>query len=232
MKISLNVVAHNEEHRIRLCLQDAWPWVDEIVVIDQASTDLTLVEARAGGADVTLVDQPYGYCEASRQLARDRSTGDWILVLDADEVMTPRLKYLLRDLVEASVDGYRLTREGWVNGAHDFTGDSHYRLFRRDTVRFLNEVHTEPQPVSSNIQTIEWPCIFHWKSLGERIADELRCEALIERTRDPLAPQKLALNVFTQRLREQGIDPQTVVNAEMFPSRRSSPRARRPRSGR
>src|SRR5579872_6471545 len=96
--ISLNVIVFNEEDRLEACLLDAREHVDEIVVVDQMSTDGT-PEIAERLADVYIRDIQHGHAEPSRELAAARSTGDWILILDADEKMSDLLKSELRTLV-------------------------------------------------------------------------------------------------------------------------------------
>ena len=93
--ISLNVVVFNEEARLEECLSDARDHVDEIVVVDQMSTDGTPAIAQRL-ADVYVRDVHHGHAEPSRELATARSSGDWFLILDADERMSDLLKRELR----------------------------------------------------------------------------------------------------------------------------------------
>lgn len=203
--ISLNVVVRNEEARIEACLRDARPWVDEIVVVDQSSTDRTVELARAL-ADVVVSDPAYGYCEASRKRAAENSRGEWILVLDADEVLSDECKSQLRGLTTRGRDGFRLMREFYLDGALEWRGDKHYRFFRNDRVRFLSEIHTEPQPTTTNIEELQFTCIVHHKSMAEQLADEERYEEVIRRA--PLSDErrhaKLKLNVHLAKARATG----------------------------
>ena len=102
-RISLNVVVFNEEARLEECLSDARDYVDEIVVVDQMSTDGT-PEIAQRLADVYVRDVHHGHAEPSRELAASRSSGDWLLILDADERMSDLLKRELRRLVDRSVE--------------------------------------------------------------------------------------------------------------------------------
>ena len=195
--VSLNVVTYNEASRIAATLADARPYVADIVVVDQSSDDGT-ADIAAAFADSIVSDVHHGFAEASRELAASRARCEWILVLDADERMTDDLKQHLDALIAADVDGYRLVRTFYLDGKHEFTGDSHYRLFKKHKVRFLREIHTEPQPVTSNLgATPPWPAIYHAKTWHEQIEDELRYERLIlesGRSSD-WKREKLALNV-------------------------------------
>jgi glycosyltransferase involved in cell wall biosynthesis len=217
--VSLCIITYNEEHRIRRTLEYAWPHVDQIVVVDQSSTDNTAMEvarftARASnsfqGADVKFIkDQHWGYCEPSRKKAHDNSDGEWILVLDADERISDDFAKMMRNIDEQigpkskGVKGVRLKRSLWLSGAHHFTGDYQYRYFRRDSVKYLDEIHTEPQPTigKPDIWYPPFVGIWHEKSWAEQVRDELEYERLID-PKDPHAQKKRDLNVHLRRLEE------------------------------
>src|SRR5258708_27699383 len=131
-RISLNVIVYNEEARLEECLTDARDHVDEIVVVDQMSTDGT-PEIAQRLADVYVRDVHHGHAEPSRELAASRSAGDWILILDADERMSDLLKSELRGLVEGDTDGYWIRKVNLLDGAEVSTV-LHYRLVRKSRV--------------------------------------------------------------------------------------------------
>jgi tetratricopeptide (TPR) repeat protein len=83
-RISLCLIARNEEALLPACLASARDAVDEIVLVDTGSTDRTRELARAAGAQV--LERPWDDdFAAPRNLAAAHATGDWILQLDADE---------------------------------------------------------------------------------------------------------------------------------------------------
>src|SRR3954464_12716291 len=145
-RISLNVVVFNEEARLEECLLDARDHVDEIVVVDQMSTDGTPAIAQRL-ADVYIRDIQHGHAEPSRELAASRSSGDWILILDADERMSDQLKAEIRELIEGTPDGYWIRKANYVGGVDTGT-IHHYRLVRKSRVRFDPIPHGGAQPLS------------------------------------------------------------------------------------
>ena len=78
----------DEERRIAFALRSVRPWVDEIVVVDMASSDRTVEIARSFGAHVASHART-GFVEPARAFACAQAAGDWILVLDADELVPP-----------------------------------------------------------------------------------------------------------------------------------------------
>jgi glycosyltransferase involved in cell wall biosynthesis len=82
--VSACLIVRDEEKRLPGCLDSLRPVVDEIVVVDTGSKDRTMEIAREGGAKVFEFAWQDDF-SAARNAALDRATGDWILVLDADE---------------------------------------------------------------------------------------------------------------------------------------------------
>jgi len=87
-RISLTMILKNEERALPACLEAARPWVDEIIVVDTGSTDRTREIAASFGARVHEWAWRDDFAAARNESLR-HATGDWILALDADEVLTP-----------------------------------------------------------------------------------------------------------------------------------------------
>src|SRR3990170_5620963 len=90
MDISVIIVVRNEEEQIRGCLETV-SWADEIVIIDQSSTDSTVKIAKEF-TDKVFITEPKGYCEPDRNLAIEKASGKWIFYIDADERVPPEQK--------------------------------------------------------------------------------------------------------------------------------------------
>ena len=88
IRISLCLIARDEERFLPGCLASVSGVVDEIVLADTGSTDRTVEIARAAGATVVhhAWDEDFS---AARNAALAAATGDWILLLDADERLAP-----------------------------------------------------------------------------------------------------------------------------------------------
>jgi trehalose 2-sulfotransferase len=150
MSLSLCVVARNEALFLRACLDSARPIVDEIVVVDTGSTDDTPEIARSAGARVIREAWP-GDLGRAHNLPLEHARGDWILTLDADEVLDPGSYEHLRRLTEGGgdrSDGYVVAIRNYVHvpgeklrlvdardplarGASSYIPTSVVRLFRR-----------------------------------------------------------------------------------------------------
>jgi tetratricopeptide (TPR) repeat protein len=143
-RLSLCMIMKDEEEHLPRCLESVQGVVDEIVIVDTGSTDRSVEIALGYGARVLHEDWK-GDFAAPRNTAIDAASGDWILVLDADEELVDgeRLLPLLRD---PDVEGYCL-RE--VNFIGDEVGieavvNSAFRLFRnRPEYRYEGALHEQ-----------------------------------------------------------------------------------------
>jgi glycosyltransferase involved in cell wall biosynthesis len=147
--LSLVVITRNEEDNLAECLDSA-AWCDEIVIVDDGSTDATRDIARRFTDKVC--ERKLDRFGRQKQFAIEQATRDWVLVLDADERVTDELAGAIREVVEvddARFDGYRLRRLTWFfGGPVRFSGwykCVHLRLFRRGRARYVDRrVHEYP----------------------------------------------------------------------------------------
>jgi len=89
--VSVAMPAYNEAGFITSAVREflAVPEVDDVLVVDNNSSDDTGALARAAGARV--VTDPWAGFAAQRNVALDHATSDWVLEVDADERITPEL---------------------------------------------------------------------------------------------------------------------------------------------
>ncbi len=106
--VSVFIVCFNEEKQIRRCL-DSIKWCEEIIIVDSGSTDKTLEICRE--YTDKIFHKPWaGYVEQKR-FALEKCQYDWVLNLDADEVLTPALSQeIMRELENSVYDGYFILR--------------------------------------------------------------------------------------------------------------------------
>src|ERR1700747_1183584 len=134
MTLSVAIVAMDEEANIGRTLASV-EWADEIVLVDSGSKDRTCEIARECGARV--VTEPWRGYVAQKQYAIDLCTKDWVLLLDADEEVSPELADEIREVLadRHALNGYRLPRKNlflgrWMRHG-GFYPDPKLRLFRR-----------------------------------------------------------------------------------------------------
>lgn len=120
-KLSVAIATYNEEDSIGRCLKSLQEWIDEIVIVDGASQDKTVEVAKQFGAKVTVSDNPPMF-HINKQKAIDRATGDWILQLDADEVVSDELQKEILDVVKDTSKNYPAVNGYWIPRKNFFLG--------------------------------------------------------------------------------------------------------------
>lgn len=141
MSVSVTIITFNEERNIARALESV-SWADEIVVVDSGSVDRTLEIARSYTDKVYVRDWP-GYA-TQKQRALELASHDWILSIDADEVVTPELKQeILETLKRPAFNGYYISRLNYyLNFPIRYSGwspDHQLRLFRKDKGRWQGD---------------------------------------------------------------------------------------------
>lgn len=145
-KLSAAIIALNEEKKLPDCLKSV-AFVDEIIVIDSGSTDGTRQVAEDLGARV--FDRKFDNFSAQKNAAIEKTTGDWILLIDADERVTPELEAAIVQAVNKSdgIAAYHLTRINRIFGGllrHGASGlDQPVRLIRRGCAQYEGLVHEQ-----------------------------------------------------------------------------------------
>lgn len=144
LPISLVVITHNEAGNIARCL-DSVPFAAEKVVVDSGSTDETVAIARAHGARV--VHQDWLGFGPQRNFSSTQASHDWMLVLDADEFLSPELVAQLEQglpaLMASDKAGAWLRRRTWLMGApmrwyRPMVGERSARFYHRGRARWTD----------------------------------------------------------------------------------------------
>lgn len=172
-KISVVIIARNEESEIAACLESV-AWADEIVLVDSGSTDRTVEIAR--GFTERVESHPFEGFTAQKQHATDLAAGPWILNVDADERVTPKLRREIEMIIESpdASDGYTLPRLTSYAGAfvrHAWYPDRKLRLFRKSKGRWAGGAVHEGMRVDGTVGELQSP-LLHYSF--RTISDHLR----------------------------------------------------------
>ena len=184
------MVVQDEAQFLSSCVESAQPIVDEIVVVDTGSKDDTPKIAKRIGAKVYQSVWPGDFASAYN-LFLPLASGDWILNLDADEVLDPVSRTSIRTLLKDNgLDGYLLTAynysysptikwrgvelgSSFARGAMGYRPSQSVRLFRNHPEnRYSGEVHQSIRPSildrGGRICTADIP-IHHYGLLREEL---------------------------------------------------------------
>jgi glycosyltransferase involved in cell wall biosynthesis len=102
MKLSVVIITFNEERNIGRCLENIQDLVDEIIVVDSFSTDNT--ESICNGYPVKFIKNPFGGNIKQQSFACSQASHEYILSLDADEILSEELKNNIRIVKEKGFD--------------------------------------------------------------------------------------------------------------------------------
>lgn len=142
--ISAVLIVKNEEEKIRKCLESV-KWVDEIVIVDGMSTDKTLDICREYGAKI-IQHRFEGDFGLERNIGIDSSTKNWILQLDADEIITIAFRKKVLEILSEPSEfvAYKFRRKNFFLGKFmKYGGWYHYSLhfFKKGFARYKGRVH-------------------------------------------------------------------------------------------
>ena len=158
-RLSAFVTTFNNGRTLDACLASV-AWADEIVVLDSFSTDETLDVAARHGA--TIHQHEFLGYGPQKQLALEKTRHEWVLLLDADEALSPELEREIRALLERGPDhdGYeipRLEQQYWRMCRRTVRLNRYLRLFNRHRGRLGDmPVHAAPI-VEGRIGRLEAP---------------------------------------------------------------------------
>jgi len=142
-KITALIITYNEIGYIEKCIASI-SFADEIIVVDSYSTDGTY-EYLLNHPKVRVIQNPFKNFTAQKSFTLKQATNDWVLFLDADEVVPENLKNEIRATINNNpkhvaywfykkfmFQKERLRFSGWQT-------DKNYRLFRKSKVNFSNK---------------------------------------------------------------------------------------------
>ena len=147
MKISVVISAYNEEKQINDCLISAKKIADEIIFIDNQSTDDTAEIAKKYTKKIfKKVNDPI-MIDKNKNYGFSKASGDWIFSLDADERVSDALASEIKRAVQnTKISGFEIPRKNiifgkWIRNSI-WWPDYNLRLFKNRSGRFpLNKVH-------------------------------------------------------------------------------------------
>lgn len=164
--ISAVLIVKNEEKRIDACLKSL-KWADEIIVIDNYSTDKTVriakrytpkVFIRKGGVYDSVID--------NKNFGFQQATKDWVLSIDADEIVTNECQQeILQKIKEHKYDAFYFNFKQFVFGKEFvgplFTHPKVIRLFKKGKARYNHDYAHQTVHVDGTIGQIRNP-IYHY----------------------------------------------------------------------
>lgn len=150
VKLTVVIITKNEESRLRECLESV-VWADEIIVLDDYSSDKTVDIAKqfTGRVYQRQMDSEGKH----RNYAYSLASHPWVLSLDADERVSPELRNEIQELFRGKTpsdcNGYTIPRRNFMGNAWVRWGglypSAQLRLFKKDEFRYDEEAEVHPQ---------------------------------------------------------------------------------------
>src|SRR4051794_25005043 len=146
LRLSLCMIVKDEEEMLPRCLAAAKPAVDEIIIVDTGSTDRTVEIAHEFGATV-LHHEWNGSFSDARNVSLDAASGDWVIYLDADEVLVEEdAERLHARTGHVWREAFTLVETNYTGDVEDGTAMTHnaLRMWRnRPEYRFKGRLHEQ-----------------------------------------------------------------------------------------
>ncbi|MEK6715462.1 MAG: glycosyltransferase family 2 protein [Candidatus Omnitrophota bacterium] len=152
VKLSAVILTKNEEDKISRCIASV-KWADEVLVIDDESTDKTREIAENLGARV-VVRPLNGDFAGQRNFGFQQAQGDWVLQMDADEMAAGKLKNEIEKSLtdNCPYSAFIIKRKEFFLGHFMQYGGwyiDELKLFRRGACKYAHSVHERPQVIGS-----------------------------------------------------------------------------------
>ncbi|NPV29188.1 MAG: tetratricopeptide repeat protein [Firmicutes bacterium] len=167
-KVTLAMIARDEEEFLAGCLEQALPFVDAIVVVDTGSQDRTAETAECYGARLLRHEWRDDFAAARNTYLEEIREG-WVLTLDADEYLTPEAGILLRRLAEKNEPKvyYLRTFNYHSDLVPVFSDIANVRLYwRTDDTQYVGKIH-EQLSTSLFRELVGGPYVLHFGYLPE-----------------------------------------------------------------
>lgn len=154
-KLSVVINTFNEEKNIERAIKSV-SFADEIVVCDMYSDDDTAVIAKKLGAKI-IFHKRVGFVEPARNLAISQASGEWVLILDADEEVSDGLKDKIKEIISKHgvVTFVEVPRKNIIFGkalkGAMWWPDYNIRLFKKEAVSWSSKIHSKPKTVGQGL---------------------------------------------------------------------------------
>lgn len=203
VRLSVVLAVYNEEENLGRCLESVRQLADEIVIVDGNSTDKTVEIAKKYKAKIIFTANSETHFHVQKNMAIDAATGEWVLQLDADEIVSPELAKEILSTINSELltnNGYWMNRKNWFLSRFLTKGgqypDPTLRLYRRGKGRLpARDVHEQ--------------------AVVEGETGRLKYDLLHYRDRD-LKNYLLRNNRYTSLLAEQFLEHNLSINLKSY----------------
>lgn len=165
--LSVIIITKNEEDNIWRCLESV-KWANELIVVDSFSTDKTIEIAKQYTDKIYLNDNTK-CLNINKNLGMEKATGEWILIMDADEIVPPELTIEIKEILKRNTkafDGYLVMRKNmflgkWMKHGGWWEYAQNIELVRKGRGYFPPGLHDALKVPSGKVGRLNNPIIHH-----------------------------------------------------------------------
>lgn len=191
--LSVTIITLNEEKYLPRCLESIKNLADEIILVDSGSTDKTVSIAKEFNAHIYI--RKFDTYAQQKNFAAQKASGEWILSLDADEVVSPELKQIIKKYItnkNHSFSGFSIPRRNIIFGKFiRFTRwqpelDRHVWLWKNGRGKWVGDIHEEVE-VDGVVGKLKYPKVhFQYETVMEFLAmmnrySEIQAQELVRK---------------------------------------------------
>lgn len=198
-KITAVIITKNEAHKISKCL-DSVIWMNEVIVIDSGSTDGTQDICRKYG-NVKLIETNWPGFGKQKQRAISEAKGDWVFLIDADEVISSTLKTEILEIINNCNDqyvAYKVTRKNFLIDKpiayyKRLQNDSVIRLSKKGFLTYNDNIIHEEVIVDGSVGALKNYLLHYSFSSVEEMLNKMTRDLTLEAQRDFLNGKRVHL---------------------------------------
>jgi glycosyltransferase involved in cell wall biosynthesis len=180
--ISVVISAHNEENKIKECLDSIKDFADEIIFLDNSSTDRTAEIASNYTSKIFSRKNDSSNIDLQKNFGIEKATGKWIMVLDADERLTKELADEITKKIQAKssdqISGFLIPRKNIIFGKwirhSGWYPDLQPRLFKNGKGKYFKKHVHEPIQIEGNVAKLDNFLIhYNYESIAQFLTKHL-----------------------------------------------------------
>lgn len=182
MSISLAMIVKNEENNLEECLNSIKDFVDEIVIVDTGSTDITKKIALKYTKNI----YDFVWCDdfsKARNFSLEKCTSDWILVMDADDRLIQGNKGSINDFIKYNENKIGLIErisKYYANNEENYSREYEARIFKRGLF-YKGEIHEQ---INSTMKREKTDIIFSHSGYEKNDKSERNIKILLKMLED------------------------------------------------
>lgn len=191
--IAVCMIVKNEEAVLARCLDSIRGLWDELIIVDTGSTDRTVEIAKAYGAKMLHYDWiAPGNKGAARNVGIDGAVSQWVVVIDADEVVR-NARQLRADILAANADAILVNFNNYIDGQISLSWKQ-IRIFRRGRYTYKYREHEVPAALVANPIIADSAFVFEHRSPNGRAngkAEPMLARLMLDVEENPTDPHPL-----------------------------------------